>query len=175
MIEYRDFQPTGFDPKGLALREQQDWLVAPVTRNRDSGVLAESNWACQLAELKRAPMTDPDGDADYEVHRFGHWACGWFEITIVRPDSPAAKAADELEAALADYPVVDDSDYSERCCEEALRVWSGMRPAERIAYMRRNESEFASIRWADCPWLTLLANARGTEFNGDTIGMAEGC
>ena len=106
MKTYSEFRPTGFDPKGLALEDRQDWLVAPCGHNRDSTLLDESNWATQLKAL-------PEGD-DAEIHCFGHWACGWFEILIVRPGSAAAKEAEELEGALSNYPVLSDEDYSER-------------------------------------------------------------
>src|SRR5690349_11232303 len=106
MKPYREFRPTGFDPRGLALDDQQDWLVLPCTRNRDSDCLTESNFDAALKQL--------GGESDdCEVHRFRHWACGWFEIIIVRPGSAAEKEAHEIEAALDDYPVLDEMDLSE--------------------------------------------------------------
>ena len=117
MERYGDFQPTQFDPKGLALDDQQDWLVAPVARNRDSGPLSESNFESCLKAL------GGEGD-DVEVHRFGHWANGWFEIIIVRPNSKAASIAADIEAGLEDYPVIDDEDHSRREWEEYLESWS---------------------------------------------------
>ena len=112
MQRYKEFRPTGFDCKGLALDDRQEWFVLPCGRNRDSGCLDESNFACALKSL--------GGESDdVEVHRFGHWACGWFEIIIVRPESAAEKEARDIEAALADYVVLDESDFSEREYEAA--------------------------------------------------------
>jgi hypothetical protein len=112
MRTYAEFRPTAFDCAGLALEDRQGWLVAPCGHNRDSTLLAESNWAAQEKAL-------PEGD-DVEVHRFGHWANGWFELTIVRPGSAAAKEAVEIESALANYPVLSDEDYSAREFEATL-------------------------------------------------------
>lgn len=137
MKAYREFRPTGFDPSGLALEDQQDWLVVPVNRARDSGCVDESNFDAALKIL------GGEGD-DVEVHRFGHWACGWFEIIIVRPESAAAKEACDIEAALDHYPILDDSDLSERETEAADRVWRDCYTvAARIEYIRRRRSQFS--------------------------------
>jgi len=39
MTTYSDYAPTPYDRSGAFLPERQDWMVAPVSRNRDSGVL----------------------------------------------------------------------------------------------------------------------------------------
>lgn len=116
MTRYSDFAPTGFDHKGAFLPDRQDWLVAPVTQTRDSGPLAESNFASFLAEVGGESET-------VEVHRFGHWGPGWFEIILISPNSPHLKRAEELEASLADYPVLDEQDYSKREHEEYCESW----------------------------------------------------
>ena len=111
MKTYSTWRPTGFDSPGLGLDDRQTWYVAPIGRNRDSDMLAESNWDVGLAML--------GGESeDVEVHRFGHWACGWFEIILVRPDSEACTMAQRLEDTLAEYPVLDDEDFSRREEEE---------------------------------------------------------
>jgi hypothetical protein len=163
---YRDFRPTGFDPKGLGLVDQQDWLVCPVARNRDSGVLAESNWevfGCILDGL------DPAG-VDHETHRFGQWANGWFELVIVRPGSACAVEAESFEASLSDYPVLDDSDYSERELAAAESVWAHWPrgDAGRVAFMRANRRDF------ECPdFSSLLACARGRAFHGSCSAIVD--
>jgi hypothetical protein len=125
MITYKEFRPTGFDPKGLGLSDQQDWLVVPCARNRDSSCLEESNFATALK------MLDGEGE-DVEVHRFGHWANGWFEIIIVRPDTPAAKEAEDIEASFENYSILDENDFSEREYNAASQVWEHMRLSDRI-------------------------------------------
>lgn len=116
MKTYSQWSPTQFDPCGLALPDRQSWLVAPVIRTRDSECLEESNFASALESL--------GGESDtVEVHRFGHWANGWFEIIIVAPDSPAATEAESIERSLEDYPVLDDTDLSNREYEAYLQEW----------------------------------------------------
>jgi len=155
MQTYSQFRPTGFDARGLSLPDQQNWLVAPCGRNRDSDALTESNFRCCLKAL--------GGESDtVEVHRFGHWACGWLEIIIVQPGSDAERIANEIESSLADYPVLDDMDFSELENEQANEVWRNCyRPKERIAYIRKHRSqfEFQGIR-------DLLGCVRGNYFAG---------
>ena len=107
MQTYSDYAPTGFDTHGMGLPDRQGWLVF-IGQNRDSDALARSNFTVATETLEGM---DPDGE-DHEVHSFGHWACGWIEIIIVRPDSKSASEAEGMEAALADYPVLDDEHYS---------------------------------------------------------------
>ena len=155
MKTYAEFQPTGFDPKGLALDDKQNWIVVSCGTNRDADCLTRSNFIAALEIL--------GGESeDVEVHRFGHWACGWFEIIIVRPDSPAAKEAEEIEAALENYPVLDDTAFSELETEEADETWRVCyREKERIAYIRDNRSQFEFRSFAD-----MLACVRGKYFAG---------
>lgn len=126
MIEYREFQPTAFDAKGLALDDQKYWLVHPCSRTRDSGILDESNF--------HAALTDLGGESEtVEVHRFGHWANGWFEIIVIDPSDPAAvKKAEGHEAALDNYPLLDESDYSAREWNEVQDYWEHMSISERV-------------------------------------------
>lgn len=131
MTPYSQWRPMACDIKGLALPDRQDWLVAPCTVNRDSTVLERSNWSVQFEIVDDLP------GLDYERHSFNHWACGWFEILLVRPGSPAADALDKLEAALSDYPVADDADYSSAQWDEAARIWQTARESERRDYCSR--------------------------------------
>lgn len=134
MISYSKFRPTGFDCAGLGCEDQQDWLVAPVAQNRDSDCLTRSNWEVVTADIEKA------GPDDCQIHRFGHWANGWFEIMLVRPDSPAAKCAEEWEAALSDYPVASDDHFSDLEYTETLAYW------ERLSLeSRKRECEAAKV------------------------------
>lgn len=156
METYKTFRPTGFDHAGLGLRDQQDWLVAPVTRSRDSDPLTESNFKAFLKAL--------GGESDtVQVCRFGHWACGWFEIVILDPaDKLRVAEAEAMADALEAYPVLDDEDFSERESAAAEQVWRDCyNDGERVAYIRkfRNQFDFQSL--AD-----LRACVRGEFFGG---------
>jgi hypothetical protein len=160
MQTYGKFSPTSCDTAGLGCEDQQDWLVAPVGLNRDSDALGRSNWRVVVKDIQSHDNGDQD---DTAVHRFGHWACGWFELLLVRPDTAAAKCAEGWEGALADYPVADDEDLSLEEDEEAQVVWSEcMTQSERLCYIRDHRSEFEFHSFTD-----MLGCARGNYFCGN--------
>ena len=154
MKRYGDWAPTQFDIKGLALEDQQDWLVCPCLRTRDSDCLEESNWAAQDTAI-------PESD-NCENHAFNHWGPGWFEIKIVRPGSPEETIARDLEASLENYPVLDEEDHSNREQEEANRVWANCYNVhERLKYIRKNRSQFDFRSMED-----MMGCVRGKYFAG---------
>jgi hypothetical protein len=97
------------------LDDPDSWSVI-YTQHRDSGLLAVSN-ASVIAE-KLAPFADGD-DPDVVAGRHDHWACGWtdgYSIRVYRDGriTDAFRAYHELAEQMADYPVLDESDYSQR-------------------------------------------------------------
>jgi hypothetical protein len=144
---YGDFSPTPFDPKGRFLDgDKQEWLVAPCGQNRDSEALTRSNYETQLAELEKL---DPEWET-FEEHRFGHWGPGWFEIVIVKPESPAHYAALEIAKSMEDYPVLDEDDFCQKESDEAQETWEFYSMRDRIELCSEaGVSIFAARR--DCP------------------------
>ncbi len=70
-----------------------------------------------------------------EVHRFGHWGPGWFEIILIHPDH--AKAVAEWEGALSEYPVASETDFSKLEYEEACAAWQQASIRERVELLQR--------------------------------------
>jgi hypothetical protein len=155
---YSEWQPTGFDSKGHGLGDRQGWLVVGVMWTRDSAPLDESNFTSTLRAMRQAGREDED----FEVHRFGHWGPGWFEIILVKPETKAAEVAEEIENALTDYPIVDELDLSIRECEAACEAWANLRVHERLELIQ--EANFGRKR------ISIFA-ARRDEFpQGDDQG-----
>jgi len=100
---------------------------------------------------------------DVQIHRFGHWANGWFEIVLVNPDKPElVKLAQELEDSLENYPVLDENDFSEREHEAANETWKNCyREKGRIEYIRKHRSQFEFSSLSD-----MLGCVRGNYFAG---------
>lgn len=144
MQTYSEFQPTEFDPKGVFLDERQDWLVVPVGRTRDSGPFENSNFETALEMLGGESET-------VEVHSFNHWGPGWFDIIIVAPDSDAASKAEEIEASLENYPVLDDEDLSEREYNDFLESWDNWACRDFVKFLGREflNSQAAADRLED--------------------------
>ncbi len=135
---YGEFRPTPFDCH-IGLDEREHWAVAPVGRNRDSGCLDNSNFDQFIEGL--------GGESDtVEIHRFGHWGHGWFEIVIFDPgDKTTAQAAYDMADALADYPVLNEDDLSRREYEEFQEAWEAF---ARSDFQSAIEHDLESL---DCP------------------------
>lgn len=168
MIPYRKFAPTGFDPAGLNGHDmgtdddpdRSEWMVAPVSRTRDSGPLAESNFAAFLE------IVGGESD-DVEVHRFGHWGPGWFEIILIRPGTAAVEEAERAESSLEDYPVLDEMDFSEREWEAAEETWRWTSLRERVRMI--GEARARCARWS-CANPPSVFAARRNEVPRDPTG-----
>ena len=112
-MTYKEFKPTSVDGH-IDLDGREAWLVAPVSINRDTeDSLTLSNWA-SLREMF------PESET-VEIHRFGHWGPGWFELMLLDPCH--AKELEDVERALEDYPVLDDEKMSEIEREQELEAW----------------------------------------------------
>jgi len=133
----------------------EGWFVG-LGQNRDSDALDRSNFRAALEALGGESET-------VQVVREGHWAVGWIEwIAIHESDERALSIQYEIEGSLQDYPVLDESDWSEEESEEANEVWSNCyNDRERIEYVRENSDQFYFASWSD-----LWAVIRGEYFTG---------
>lgn len=124
-------RPSAFDSRsnytGVDLDTLSAWRVV-MTRTRDSGLLDQSNWDCALKQL------GGEGD-NVAIHRFRHWACGWWEALCVTGDkvSQGQSIVDKLDG----YPVLNDDDYSERQWEQAQETWATLSIKERVELCQR--------------------------------------
>ncbi|WP_372395277.1 hypothetical protein ABMY26_06620 (plasmid) [Azospirillum sp. HJ39] len=130
MQTYSDWRPTPVDRAGIDLDDQHDWLVLPTGQNRDSDHTTRSNFQQALKML--------GGEGDHvEVHRFGHWSCGWLEVIIVQPDTEEAKKAEEIEKRLANYPLLNEDDISVRESNAYNEAWEEWGARDFIAELVR--------------------------------------
>jgi hypothetical protein len=103
------------------LDSPEDWAIF-YTSNRDSGLLDQSNEAVINAAMK--PFTSgKNPDVVLETHN--HWAVGHvdgFSIRVFRRGriTKAFRTYFDLQQRLADYPLLDEDDYSNRVYEATL-------------------------------------------------------
>jgi hypothetical protein len=100
------------------LDDGDQWCIVH-THNRDSRLLDQSN----AAAIDKAMEPFLGGDVMAEHH--SHWACGWVDgcsIRVYRRGriTKAFKAYHALAHRMADYPVLDEEDYSRREYEATL-------------------------------------------------------
>lgn len=110
-------------------------------QHRDSNALDRSNFECGLRELGGESET-------VLVVRKGHWAVGWTEwVAIHESDAEALEIADDLAGALTDYPVLDETHYSDLEWNEAWGYWERENLEHRIELCRGADiSIFAARR-----------------------------
>ena len=103
------------------IEDPDNWAII-YTHNRDSGLLDQSN-ADAITEAM-TPFTDGD-DPDVVMESHNHWAVGHvdgFSIRVYRDGqiTEAFRTYHDLAERLADYPVLDEEDYSRREYEATL-------------------------------------------------------
>ena len=112
MLKYKDFRPTSYDSH-ISLDDREEWYVV-LSMTRDSDTLTRSNYAMALA------IVGGEGE-NVEVHSFGHWACGWFEIILASPELETQVL--DIESRLENYPVLDDEHHSSLESDEFHDSW----------------------------------------------------
>ena len=125
---WRDFDCFAWQ-RGYDLDDADRWAIL-YTSDRDSGLLAQSSHA-EIAKLL-APFTEGD-DSDVVAESHSHWAVGHvdgFSIRVFGKDGGITEAFEEfccIKEKLEDYPILNESDYSEREYEATLENYrSGM-------------------------------------------------
>ncbi len=107
--------------------ERENWFVV-ACQHRQSDILTRSNWRVAVG------MLGGEGK-EVVIERLGHWAVGWIEYMLVAPGSSKIQIAETIEKNLADYPVLDDMDYSNLQFEEANNFWKQISYEERHSYI----------------------------------------
>jgi hypothetical protein len=97
------------------LKRPQDWAII-YHSNRDSTLLDQSNAA--VIEKALQPFTEGN-DADVILESHSHWAVGHVDGASIRVFrrgriTKAFKVYHEMAERIADYPILDESDYGER-------------------------------------------------------------
>lgn len=130
----------GFDPIG-------DYVI--LTRNRDSELIDESNWECACKSLGAEDHDSGEFESRPPVYTFraSHWAVGWIEYLLVRPDAPEAtlKEAGEIVCSLADYPVLNEDHWTQLESEVANETWKNFSVRDRAELLKRVGSKSISI------------------------------
>lgn len=95
--------------------DADNWAVI-YTHNRDSGLLDQSN-AAVIAKAMEPFTEGDDPDVVFESHH--HWAVGHvdgFSVRVFKGDqiTEAFRVYHELAERMENYPILDESDYSQR-------------------------------------------------------------
>lgn len=140
-------------PSNYAGAQWPDHYGSGFGQSRDSDCMEESNFATVLKALAKLPPfihpLNASGEMDNEIEsrqviHESHWAVGWVEwIAIHEADTAALELCDKLRGDYENYPVLDESDYSERESDAANTIWRDcFRQEERVKYIRAHRSQF---------------------------------
>ena len=143
-------------PRSYFGAEWPEYFGSGCGQSRASDCLERSNFKCMLQALGGESET-------VLVVRESHWAVGWIEwIAIHQSNEKALQIADDIQAGLFDYPVINEDAWSEMEHEEANEVWTNCySDKERVAYIRDNRSQFEFHDYGD-----LIGCVRGRYFCG---------
>jgi hypothetical protein len=113
--------------------EYGHWLIA-YAQHRDSDILTRANWASFVEAL--------GGESDtVAIERSNHWAVGWVEYLIVDPsDTERVKLAEDLREKLEDYPILDETAWSNLEWDEYTEAWQDYGKSEFVRALRKKFS-----------------------------------
>lgn len=146
--------------------ERGNWLVVDCL-TRDSDCLTRSNYRTFIKLLGGKGTEGAKGTQEINenlaIEEATHWACGWLQYLIINPECAELIAiAEKAHGRIADYPVLDENDFSELETEEANDVWRDCyRPKDRLEYIRKHRSQFDFRGLSD-----LIGCVRGKYFAG---------
>lgn len=104
--------------------EDADRWAMIYTHHRDSGLLDESN-AAVIAKAMRLFSEGDEPDVVFESH--SHWAVGHvdgFSVRVYKKNGDITKAFEtyhDLARQIEDYPILDETDYSDREFEATVK------------------------------------------------------
>jgi hypothetical protein len=101
--------------------DADNWSIM-YTHHRDSGLLDQSN--ASVIEKTLEPFTEGN-DPDVVLERHFHWAVGHidgFSVRVYRNGeiTDAYRKYRQIQERIADYPVLDEEDYSDREYEATI-------------------------------------------------------
>jgi hypothetical protein len=146
--------------------DAENWGII-YTHNRDSGLLDQSNALVIGKALE--PFTEADNDdTDVISESHNHWACGWidgFSIRVFRDGqiTDAFRKYHELAERIAEYPILDEEDYSNRECEATVENIADAAWRVKDEYELPNDWQFEIHGW-------LSENDSGAVENSDDQG-----
>lgn len=122
---WREFDSFAWS-RGYDLEDAERWMIW-YTSHRDAGLLEQSNEQAINKRLERFAEGD-DPDLVFESH--SHWAVGHVDgisVRVFKPDGTITTAFEEfcqIKAELDAYPILDESDYSNREYQATLENYS---------------------------------------------------
>ena len=138
--------PSGWDSLDNYMGETEfgEWRCL-LTQNRDSGTVTRSNFISAMNEL------DGEDSLNVKILRFGHWACGWWEMIAVKHNTREHLEALDIEKRMKDYPVVNEDHLSELEWNETQDYWNDLSLREKVDLCKEHNISIFSARLSYIP------------------------
>jgi hypothetical protein len=118
--------------------DRPEWIII-LEITRDSNLLERMNFEVATDRLSKF-------EDDYAIERSGHWAVGWIDRLVVRPESEALNIGYEIQDKLTDYLILDEELYYELLTETFIALWDNSSLSERIGYLIENDESIFAAR-----------------------------
>lgn len=132
---YGKYQPTTFDERGQYFTDKDDsadtWLVLPFMKSRDSNTLEAETYRGAWEYLR---LNWPESVKELT---FNHWACGWFNIAIIEPQSDAHRKVQQM---------MDSEERFDKWAEESEHI--------RVVYQLSRDARNMQESLGDCSSVT---------------------
>ena len=101
--------------------ERGNWLIAMAV-HRESDCLSKSNF--RITQKRLGGLCD-----DVVIERFNHWAVGWVDYLIINPArTDLIEITNKINEDISNYPVLDETDFSNLEWETANNFWKTEKP-----------------------------------------------
>lgn len=132
--------PSGFDSLDnyIGQTDFPDLLVV-LCQNRDSDRLTRSNFQSALDQLGGE-------NENVIIHRFNHWACGWWEALCIIENTESSNIAKRIQVDIENYPVLNEDHYYDLQYNESVYYWENLDLREKIELCRKYDISIFSAR-----------------------------
>lgn len=122
MEKLKNWNPSSWDSRAnyMGTNDYDEYFVVYCKTRDSNSILCESNWEILCKELHA------EENNGVEIVRFGHWACGHYDLLLVSPDSKELSRAEEFYHALENYPVLSDDHYSNKMFEAESEAFNNI-------------------------------------------------
>ncbi|KKN28148.1 hypothetical protein LCGC14_0857140 [marine sediment metagenome] len=119
--------------------DMSEYYKGLARRPRAPNALMDSNFEMALELLGGESET-------VLVCSFGSWTGSFEQILVHESDEVAVAALEDVAERLAEYPVLDDEDHSEREDKATDVLWKELGLRERIEYLVKHEESIFAAR-----------------------------
>ncbi len=132
--------------------KELDYLCVAV-RNRDATLLEAHNFSVQAKRcgFEYSESVVMGHHRHVRIVRFNHWACGWIDYLMVKPDTLRCRKYIDMMEIDGDGCVYDEDAYCNKEWEAVQEFWESLGTGERMDYLKDCELSIFYAKNKDFP------------------------